>query len=275
MANHPVTRAHRLVEGTRLGEGPVWSAAWGELRWVDILAGDVLRLSGDTIDRWHVGHRVGAIRPRASGGVAIALERGFGLADGWGSPVEVLPELWTDPALRFNDGNCDPDGRFWCGSMRYDEVAGDGVMYRLAPDRSVTRELTGLGLSNGLDWTPDGGTAYYADTLTGRVDRFGYDRDRGLHDRREFVRIPDGAGKPDGLVVDADGAVWVALWGGAAVHRYAPDGGLETVIEIDDAEATSMAFGGADLDQLFITSKQGLFHAEPGVRGQPVRVFGG
>jgi sugar lactone lactonase YvrE len=268
-------RAEQLARGTRLGEGPVWSAAWGELRWVDILAGDVLRLADGTIEHWHVGHRAGAIRPRADGGVAIALERGFGLADGWGSAVEVLPELWTDPALRFNDGGCDPDGGFWCGSMRYDEVAGDGVLYRMAPDRSVTRELDGLGLSNGLDWTPDGGTAYYADTLTGRVDRFHYDRDGGLHDRREFVSIPGEVGHPDGLVVDAEGGVWVALWGGAAVHRYGPDGQLESVIEIDDAEATSMAFGGHELDELYITSKSGLFHAEPGVRGQPVRAFAG
>jgi sugar lactone lactonase YvrE len=268
-------RAEQLAGGTTLSEGPVWWPAWGGLRWVDLEAGDVLRLGDDgAVERWHVGPRAAAIRPRAEGAMVVALERGFGLAGDWGSPVEALPEIWTDPAIRFNDGGCDPDGRFWCGSMRYDTAPGDGALYRLDTAGSVVRVIDGIGLSNGLAWTPDGTVAYYADTLTGRVDRFDYGSGE-LHDRREFVRIPDDLGAPDGLTIDAEGGVWVAVYDGGVVHRYGPDGSLDAAVEVADRETTSVAFGGDDLDELFITAKGGLYHVQPGVRGVPVLPFAG
>jgi sugar lactone lactonase YvrE len=263
-------RAERLAGGTTLSEGPVWSPAWDGLRWVDLEAGDVLRLGDDgAVERWHVGTRAAAIRPRRGGGMVVALERGFGLAGDWGSPVQERPEIWTDERIRFNDGACDPDGRFWCGTMRYDCSPGEGALFRLDPDGSVTKAIDGLGLSNGLAWTADGALAYYADTLTGRVDRFDYDAGE-LHERREFVRVPDDLGAPDGLTIDAEGGVWVAIYGGGVVHRYDPDGSLQAVVEVEDRETTSAAFGGADLDELFITAKGGLYHVTPGVLGLPV-----
>lgn len=268
-------RAERLAGGTVLSEGPVWWPAWGGLRWVDIEAGDVLRLGdGGTLERWHVGTRAAAVRPRRDGAMVVALERGFGLAGDWGSPIEALPELWSGEHIRFNDGACDPDGRFWCGTMRYDTAPGDGALFRLDPDGSAVRVIEGIGLSNGLSWTPDGTAAYYVDTLLPRVDRFDY-YDGALHDRREFVSIPDGCGQPDGLTVDAEGGVWVALWDGGAVHRYGPDGSLDFVVEVDEPKTTSAAFGGADLDELFITATSGLYHLTPGVRGVPTLAFAG
>src|SRR5215213_8514930 len=137
------------------GEGPVWSQRWGSLRWVDMLAGDVLSLTASgEVDRRHVGAVAAAVRPRTRGGAVIAVERGFALEDGDGT-VTPLPEVWSDPGVRMNEGGCDPDGRFWCGSMAYDQAPGAAAMYRLDPDGAVSRVLDGITVSNGLAWSPD------------------------------------------------------------------------------------------------------------------------
>jgi sugar lactone lactonase YvrE len=267
-------------------EGPVWAPAWGGLRWVDMLAGDVLSLEADgTVRRKHVGDVVAALRPRRGGGAVLALERGFALEDADGTRTSLDP-LWTDAGVRMNEGGCDPDGRFWCGSMAYDQRPGAAALYRLAPDGSTQRMLDGVTISNGLDWSPDGSLAYYADTATHRVDVFDYDRHSGLTGRRPFVEIPDD-GNPDGLTVDADGGVWVALYGGGAVHRYGPDGALDAVVEVPTPRVTACTLGGPRLDELFVTtSREGLgpdddplagslFRVDAGVAGQPVREFAG
>lgn len=272
----------------RHGEGPVWSAAWGGLRWVDLTAGDVLALDGSGgVRRWPVGPIAAAIRPRTDGGIVLALERGFALADDFGGPLRGLGDLWPDPDLRLNDGGCDPQGAFYCGSMATDYAAGRGTLYRLAPDGTVTPVLPGLGVPNGLDWTPDGGTAYFADTLAGTIDVFAYDPERGLHERRPFVRVPSEEGLPDGLTVDAEGYVWVALWNGGQVRRYAPDGRLDDVLEMPVRRVSACTFGGPDLDELYVTTvgdhalphegevAGALFRVGVGVAGQPVRPFAG
>ncbi|MCO5999576.1 SMP-30/gluconolactonase/LRE family protein [Actinoallomurus rhizosphaericola] len=270
----------------RHGEGPVW---WpdGRLRWVDMLAGDVLSLEPDgRVDRHHVGDVAAALRPRIGGGAVIGVERGFALRDPDGS-VRPLEPVWADPGVRMNEGACAPDGSFWCGSMAYDAGPGRGALYRLAPDLSVTRELTEVTISNGLDWHPDGTTAYYVDTPTGRIDVFDWSPDGGLTRRRTFAEIAPADGTPDGLTVDGEGGVWVALWGGSAVRRYAPDGRLDEVVTVAARQVTACALGGPDGDELFITtSREGLapgddplagcvFHARVGVRGQAVRRFAG
>jgi sugar lactone lactonase YvrE len=267
-------------------EGPVWAPAWGGLRWVDMLAGEVLSLEADgTVRRRHVGDVVAALRPRRGGGAVLALERGFALEDADGTRTSLDP-LWTDAGVRMNEGGCDPDGRFWCGSMAYDQRPGAAALYRLAPDGSTQRMLDGVTISNGLDWSPDGSLAYYADTATHRVDVFDYDRHSGLTGRRPFVEIPDD-GNPDGLTVDADGGVWVALYGAGAVHRYGPDGALDAVVEVPTPRVTACTLGGPRLDELFVTtSREGLgpdddplagslFRVDAGVAGQPVREFAG
>jgi sugar lactone lactonase YvrE len=269
------------------GEGPVWSAAWGGLRWVDMLAGDILSLAPDgRVGRRHVGVIAAALRPRRGGGAVIAVERGFVLEAPDGT-ITAAGDAFDDPGLRMNEGGCDPNGRFYSGSMAYDRHPGGGALYRLDPDLTVHRVLDGVTISNGLDWSPDGTRAYYNDTETGRVDVFDYSRDDGLTNRRPFARVEEGAGRPDGLTVDAEGGVWVALNGGGAVRRYTTDGTVDQVVTTLTPHVTACAFGGPDLRTLFITSSQekveagedpvagSLLATEPGVTGLPVRDFEG
>jgi sugar lactone lactonase YvrE len=266
------------------GEGPVWSERWGGLRWVDMLAGDVLSLGADgSVERRHVADVVAAIRPRRGGGAVLGIERGFALEDADGTLTE-LGELWTDTNRRMNEGASAPDGRFYCGSMAYDKRPGAGALYRLDADRSVHVVLENVTVSNGLDWSPDGSLAYYNDTDTHRTDIFDYDTDAGLTRRRSFAEIP---GRPDGLTVDAEGGVWVALSDGGQVRRYTAEGALDAVIELPVTKVTACTFGGPRLEQLFITtSREGLaasaepqagalFRAVPGVAGVPAREFAG
>ncbi|HEY4914446.1 MAG TPA: SMP-30/gluconolactonase/LRE family protein [Candidatus Dormibacteraeota bacterium] len=270
------------------GEGPVWSPGWGGLKWLDMLAGDILTLlpSGD-VERRSVGAVAAAIRPRAAGGAVIATEHGFAIDRGDGAPIDHLPDAFHDRGLRMNEGGCDPDGRFYCGSMAWDKAEGRGSLYRLDTRRNVTEVLAGVTISNGLDWSPDGSLAYYVDSATQQIDVFDYESDPGLLRRRSFVRIPDANGAPDGLTVDADGFVWVALWGGSAIHRYRPDGVLDGVVRMPVSQVTAITFGGPQLDELFITtSREGLpdgaepsagalFRHLPHVKGQPVRTYAG
>jgi sugar lactone lactonase YvrE len=271
------------------GEGPVWSPSWGGLRLVDMLAGDVLTLGDDgRLDRRHVGTVAAAVRPRTGGGAVIGVERGFVLEDPDGSLTQV-GELWSDDRVRMNDGACDPDGRFYCGSMAYDQTVGAGSVYRLDPDRSVHVVLRDVTVSNGLDWSPDGSRAFYNDTATHRISVFDYDHLTGLTARRTFAEVVDGddPGNPDGLTVDADGGVWTALFGSGVVHRYSPDGYLDAVVEVPARQVTACTFGGADLDELFVTTSRenldpgddpqagSVFRAAVGVRGLAVRPFAG
>jgi sugar lactone lactonase YvrE len=265
-------------------EGPVWSAAWGGLRWVDMLAGDVLSLADDgTVGRRHVGAVAAVLRPRRGGGAVIGVERGFALEEPDGS-LTTLDPVWADDGVRMNEGGCDPDGRFYCGSMAYDQRPGRAALYRLDPDGSVHDVFGGVTISNGLEWSPDGSLAYYDDTPTHRTDVFDWSAETGLTERRPFVRFADDE-QPDGLTVDAEGGVWIAFYGGSAVRRYTADGRLDAVIELPTPNVTACTFGGPDLDQLFITtSAQGregdpvagsVFRADVGVRGLPVREFAG
>jgi sugar lactone lactonase YvrE len=269
------------------GEGPVWSDHWGGLRWVDMLAGDILSLAADgTINRRHVGSVAAAIRPRRRDGAVIGVARGFALEDADGT-LTYLDELWADDQIRMNEGGCDPDGRFYCGSMAYGQRPGAGALYRLDTDGSVQVVLEHVTVSNGLDWSPDGARVYYNDTATQRIAVFDYDREAGLTGRRLFVDLSAEAKRPDGLTVDVQGGVWVALSNGGAVRRYTPDGVLDAVVEVPARKVTACTFGGPNLDQLFITtSREGLepgadplagslFRAVVGVTGLPVREFAG
>lgn len=281
-------RAEQITEPVAFhAEGPVWSERWGGLRFVDMLAGDVLSLTheGD-IQRRHVGDVAAAIRPRTRGGAVIGVERGFALENADGTLMQ-LGELWSDHQVRMNEGSCDPDGRFYCGSMSRDKRPGAGTLYRLDADLSVHVVLTNVTISNGLEWSRDGSLAYYNDTATYSVSVFDYDAEAGLINRRVFVDLSPEGKRPDGLTVDEQGGVWVALSNGSAVRRYNSDGVLDEVIEMPVKKVTACTFGGPHLDQLFITtSREGtdpgtdplagsLFRAIVGVRGFPVREFAG
>jgi sugar lactone lactonase YvrE len=265
-------------------EGPVWSPSWGGLRWVDMLAGDVLSLGADgSVARRHVGAVAAALRPRRGGGAVIAVERGFALEEPDGSLTRLDP-VWHDATVRMNEGGCDPDGNFYCGSMAYDQAPGAGALYRLDRDGTVHRVLDTVTVSNGLEWSPDDSLAYYDDTHTHRTDVFDWSPGTGLTDRRPFIEYGQDE-RPDGLTVDAEGGVWVAFYGGSAVRRYSPEGRLDVVVELPTPHVTACTFGGPELDELYITTsaenREGdplagsLFRVVPGVRGRPVREFAG
>jgi sugar lactone lactonase YvrE len=271
-------------------EGPCWSDVWGGLRWVDMYAGDVLRLAADgSVARRHVGSVAAVLRPTTDGGMLVARESDVvRLVDGDPTVApRVVATIAVGDDARLNEGGCDPQGRFYIGSLRNDFRAGGGRLYRVELDGSVAVVLGEVTISNGLEWSPDGALAYYADTPTGRVDVFDHDPVRGLMNRRPFVVTPDGLGNPDGLTVDAEGGVWVALYGGSAVRRYNPDGRLDEVVTLPVRQVTACTFGGDDLGELYVTTSRenlgqaaeaeagALFRCRPGVSGLPVRPFRG
>jgi len=268
-----------------LGEGPCWDVASSSLFWTDIPAGRIHRL--DPAGRhasWEAGQPVGAIAPRESGGLALAAGDGFHALDtATGALTRLADAGHPQAGLRMNDGACDRAGRFYAGSMAVDERPGAGALYRLDPDGRVSRLVTGVGISNGIGWSPGGAQMYYIDSLAYRLDVFDYDAATGeVGNRRGVVGLGRGDVMPDGLAVDEDGCIWVALWGGWAVHRYRPDGHLADVLPVPAANVTCPAFGGSDLRTLYITTAAGpgeaagaLYSCQPGVAGLPTFPYRG
>jgi sugar lactone lactonase YvrE len=268
-----------------LAEGPVWDAARGALWWIDIPRGHVHRLTlgADDLVTLELGTTVGAVALRDGGGLVAAVADGFLLLGESGEVERRIPV--AEPAgNRFNDGKVDARGRFWAGTMAIDETPGRGALYRLDPDGSVTQLLDGVGLSNGVDWSPDGRTLYYVDSLTHRVDAFDFDPATGeISNRRMLVDLDDSV--PDGLTVDADGCLWVAVYGRWKVCRYSPDGELVSELELPTRRITSCTFGGAGLDVLFVTSAArpgrddalagAVFETRPGATGRQPNRFAG
>jgi sugar lactone lactonase YvrE len=293
-----------VAAGCELGEGPVWSVAEQRLYWVDILGARVHSCTANGGDRRDFGtdRHVGCVALRAGGGLLLAARDRFEWRDATGQLTRTVDLPQRDPELRFNDGACDPAGRFLAGTMAYRVRRGAGTVYRLDPAGAVTPLLPGVSISNGLAWSADGRTLYYVDSPLraddpgtappGAVDAFDYDPDTGaLSHRRTAVTIPYREGTPDGLTVDADGCLWVALnRGGAAVRRYAPTGELLATVSVPVPQVTSCAFGGSALDTLYITTARenmdvatmaryplsgSLFAVRPGVTGVPEHLYAG
>lgn len=272
------------VPAAELGEGPCWDDQSQSLYWVDIPAGRVNRLTESAVhSSWDVGAPAGAVVTRASGGLVVAAGNGFLALDPLTGEITELAQAPGQPGTRMNDGKCDRAGRFYAGSMAADETPGKGSFFRLDPDGSVTEVMTGLGISNGIGWSPDDTLMYYTDSLDYRVDVMDYDAATGeLGERRPFISLGSGDTMPDGLTVDADGGVWVAVWGGGVVQRYDPDGRLTSVARLPASNVTSCTFGGPGLTQLYITTAAGpgrlagsLFSCEAGVAGQPASPYRG
>jgi sugar lactone lactonase YvrE/DNA-binding IclR family transcriptional regulator len=241
-----------------LGEGPVWLAAEKRLAWIDILR-PALHISdpADGSDRmFDLPEIVGACAPAASGGFVLGAQSGFAHFDPQTRALTRLVDPEADkPNNRFNDGKCDPRGRFWAGTMDMAVAPGAGSLYRLDPDFSVHRMETGLGISNGLGWSPDGRRMYFTDSLARTIFVYDFDVETGaIGNRRVFAQTPDHMGVPDGLAVDAEGCVWSAQWDGWQVVRFDPDGRIEQSIALPVPRPTSCAFGGPDLKTLFVTS---------------------
>ncbi|MGW2316641.1 SMP-30/gluconolactonase/LRE family protein [Streptomyces sp. NPDC001680] len=246
-----------------LGEGPTWDPATGRLIWLDILGMRIHTYDPGTGRRTvrTTEQHVGAAKPREGGGLVLNLRDGVGLLD----PDDTFRWLHHEPVpgRRANDAAVAPDGSLWAGTMRYDETPGGGTLTRLTGDGTARTILSEATVSNGTGWSPDGRLMYYVDSPTRRVDVFDHDGER-VHDRRPFAQIEKGAGFPDGLTVDADGCVWVALWDGGAVRRYTPSGELDRVIGLPTPRTTACAFGGAGLTDLYVTTaRTGLRSPHP------------
>ena len=280
--------AEAVAAPAELGEAPVWDAAREELIWVDIDRGLVHVRSRSLGDRTlDVGQPVGCAVPRARGGLALALRDGFALVAPGDEKVRLARPVERDRAdARMNDGACDSRGRFWAGTM---SLAGDtraAALYRLDPDLRVTRVLPGVSVSNGIGWAPDRSVLYHVDSPRRRIDAYEFDDAGGaIGCRRSVIQVPAELGTPDGLAVDAEGGIWVALWGGSAVLRFCPDGEPCERLRLPVANVTSCCFGDRDLDTLFVTTAArgaaeeplagALFACRPGVRGLPATPFRG
>lgn len=282
-----------LPWGAQLGESPAWHAGEGLLYWVDILHPAVYRFDPRTgrNESREMGKLVSAVILAGDGRLLIASQDGIEWLDfATGALTPFASPEANVTGNRLNDAKCGPDGAIWVGSMRIDATKPTGALYRITPDSGFTRKEGGIIVSNGLGWSPDGRILYFVDTVPGLIHAYDCDPDTGvLGARRDFARVPQGEGRPDGLAVDAEGGVWCAIWDGWAVHRYRPDGRLDRVIDLPVPRPTSVAFGGDDLSTLFITSARtrlpastlaeaplsgGLFACQPGVAGAPVGMFG-
>lgn len=276
-----------------LGEGPFWDELTGELLRVDIARGRIHAWcpASDQVATREVAGEVSAVLPRAeAAGWLVAAGHELLLLDGEDERVVAVVER-DEPDTRFNDCKCDPQGRLWAGTMSRTRTAGAGALYRLHAGGEIERVIAAATISNGLGWSPDGERMYYVDSTTQRVDVLDFDGASGaVANRRPFVAVDPRDGLPDGLAVDAEGGVWLCLFGGGAVHRYGPDGALEAAIRLPVTNPTSPVFGGADLRTLYVTSARhrltlgqlaveplagALLALEPGVRGLPGHRFAG
>jgi sugar lactone lactonase YvrE len=276
-----------------LAEGPVWDPVARLLRWVDINPGHVhgfnpvtgahtrfapAGFDGPAVPRADAVP-VGAIGLTIGGGFVLALVDGFAFGpaqpDVSGDyPLTRVDGFRVDASLiRFNDGKPSPWGDFWAGTMPWKEDGPACALYRLTPDGEVTELLRGVGLSNGLDWSGDRRSFYYADSRSGGVDIFASDPATGaLGERRRFVTVEDGI--PDGLTLDADGCLWLAVFGTGEVRRYTPSGDLDTVIRLPVDQPTSVTFGGDDLSTLYITTaRENLTPAEVAAKPHAGDIF--
>lgn len=293
MSNAPLELV--LDAKATLGEGPCWDQRSGLLYWVDIKenavhAYDPQQGTNRTV---HLDQMVGAAVPRESGGLVLALQHGFHLLDMATEEVTFLADPEKElPDNRFNDGKCDAAGRFWAGTLSFEEKDPVAALYCLETDGTVRQVLDGVIVSNGLGWSPDGKTMYYIDSMTRKVFAFDFELETGrISSRRTAVTIPEGGGFPDGMAVDEEGMLWVAQWDGWQVSRWNPATGVQIgAIRVPAARVTSCAFGGPNNDELYITTARtgiseeslasqplagGLFRVKPGVAGLPTYRYGG
>ena len=282
-----------------LGEGPLWVPDEKALYWVDIDTRQVFRYypATNNHDQFTFHFSVTVLGMRAKGGFVLAHTNGFAF---WkpqpGEEIQALKPV-TDPEAnipdnRFNDGAVDRQGRFWAGTMNMvDSFTPTGSLYRLDPDRSVHKMETGVNISNGCAWSPDNETMYFTPTGDRIIWAYDFDPDAGsISNRRIFVEIPKEDGYPDGHTVDSQGCLWTALWGGSKISCYDPDGKKLREIPIPAAQVTRPAFGGENLDELYITSAWtglsqqeraeqpqagGLFRVKVDVAGLPEPKFTG
>ena len=275
-----------------IGEGPIWSSSSNKLIFVDCTPGHLNQLdpSSGVLTKYEVGQTIGVALPCKSGGFVVTSGDGLLSYDEKGVSSLLVPIEASLKTNRMNDGKCDSRGRLWSGTFSLTFKRGAGNLYRIDPDLSVTKAVSGIRVSNGIAWNKNETLMYFNDTLSSGIDVFDYDIEHGtLSNRRRFVDIERDQGLPDGLTVDAEGCVWVALFYGGEVRRYDPQGELVGVVKLPTSRITSCNFGGADLTDLYITTADfkinddGLphepeagyvFKCNPGVSGLPSYSFG-
>ena len=275
-----------------VGEGPIWDFRTQELFWVDVTQGLVHRLNPITTDysSLKIGMHIGAIALFSKQLLVAAIRDGFATIDKTDGSIEYISRVLYEETIRFNDGKCDPVGRFIAGTMRYQPEQGTAALYSCNHKGEVREILGGVGLSNGLCWDATGNQLFYIDTLTKEIAIFEYDLSVGtLHNRRTLYAFAAHDGSPDGMTIDVNGNLWVALWGGGKVLCITPQARVIAEISLPVSQPTSVAFGGEKLDQLFITSANyqlnqaqqereplagSLFVADVGVEGLREPIFG-
>ena len=246
-----------LAAGSHLGETPVWDDRQSVLWWIDIYKPTINRFDpvGGANRELVLDRAVHAIALRRGGGIVAALLNGFGYVDPASGAIEIIADPLGDAAVKFNDGKCDRQGRFWSGSMANDWVTPIGGLHRLDADGSVRTLDRGIKLANGLGWSPDDRTMYFTDFGRSTIYAYDYDAAGGtIANRRPLIVVPEGEGQPDGMAVDAAGDLWVALWDGWAIARFDPAGRRTATIALPVQRPTSCCFGGPDLATLYVTS---------------------
>ena len=264
------------------GENPLWHPDEKRLYWTDIPAGRLFRYDPATgaHETCYQGDPVGGFTLQTDGALLLFMAKGAVKSWNDGTLATLIDSLPDELDNRFNDVIADPQGRVYCGTMSPPDRK--GRLYRLDPDLTLTTIFDGIGCSNGMGFTPDHKSMYYTDTRTQRIDICDYDQATGaLTNRRPFVHIPPGEGKPDGMTVDAEGCVWGARWDGACIVRYAPDGSEDRRIEFPAKKVSSLIFGGGDYTDIYVTTAGGynkpeegpgagaLFHLNLGIPGLP------
>lgn len=240
-----------------LGEGPIWDSSTADIRWIDLVEGRILTTDPLTskTNVVSIGKQVGAAWPMRSGDRVVAHETGIGVLKGEGPIVDVPQALAPDE--RCNDARPDALGRLWFGTTAKIPTAGRGCLYRLDTDWSLTRVLDGLGLPNGLGWSPDGHEFYLADSLERTIRAYGCDPEAGaLSTGRILVAFGEDDGLPDGFVVDGGGHLWVAMWGGGTILEIDAGGQIVQRVDLPVMFPTSCALGGNNGDTMYITSAQ-------------------
>ena len=275
-----------------LGEGPIWHPMENRLYWVDILEKKIQRYDPVSNDYqvFSVGQMITAIGLRGGSNFITAGEHGIAF---WDADRDIFHPICDPekgkPNARFNDAKIDRDGRFWAGTMSTVDIS--STLYRLDKDLVLTPMIRNVTISNGIGWSLDDRIMYYNDTRRHTMYAYDFDHESGaISNKREFVYFGDNAGSPDGLTVDAEGFIWCALWGGWRVERYSPEGKCVQTIEVPVEQPSSCAFGGEELDTLYITSAReglseekladqleagNLFACQPGVQGLPEPKFAG
>ncbi|MCX2740347.1 SMP-30/gluconolactonase/LRE family protein [Pontibacter anaerobius] len=278
---------------SRLGEGPCWHPKEQVLYWVDI-EGCALQnynpATGKT-EEFPMPERISAVAPFSADSLLLALHKRICQYNPATGKLQQLAEIHDDPAIRLNEGKCDLSGRFWVGTMALDVRPGAAALYCVSPELQVQKVLQNLTISNGLAWSEDGHTLYFIDSPTRTIQAFDVEVTSGeILNSRAVVRVPENSGMPDGMEIDAQGNLWVALHGAGAVVCYNPETGKELHrVQVPAQNVTSCTFGGPNLDTLYITTARewlsdeqlaqyplsgSVFEVKPGVRGRKVNWFG-